>query len=87
MLGWSYGVATLFFVRAVFDVSLNKFRNLSAGYISPNPKSIIDKLEKRLITFIVSRTTKHVIVNNEMQKVAVWVKIFYIIIGIALLTL
>ena len=45
---WQSGVALLFITRVFFDVSLNFFRGLPFDYVSPNPKSIIDKWEKKL---------------------------------------
>lgn len=46
--GWQLGVATLFIVRVCFDWSLNLFRGLPLGYVSLNPKSIVDKIEKSI---------------------------------------
>lgn len=45
---WNYGLANLFMTRAVFDLSLNLWRGLGPDYVSPNPKSIVDQLEKWL---------------------------------------
>lgn len=45
---WQIGVAILPLTRIVFDVSLNLFRELPFDYVSPSPKSIIDKLEKKI---------------------------------------
>lgn len=42
------GIAALFMARVVFDVSLNLFRGLGVGYVSPKPKSIVDQMEKRV---------------------------------------
>ncbi len=46
--GWQIGLAILFVARLFFDVALNIFRGLPIDYISANPKSIIDKLEKKI---------------------------------------
>ncbi len=46
--GWQIGVAILFVARLFFDVSLNLFRGKAIDYVSPNPKSIVDKVEKKL---------------------------------------
>ena len=43
---WQYGLAVLFIARLVFDTSLNLFRGLGIGYVSPKPKSIVDRIEK-----------------------------------------
>ena len=43
---WEYGVATLFITLLVFDTALNLFRGLPIDYVSPKPKSIVDRLEK-----------------------------------------
>jgi len=40
------GAAILFESRLVFDSSLSLLRRLGIGYVSPNPKSKIDRLEK-----------------------------------------
>lgn len=45
---WNYGIAILFITRVFFDWSLNLFRGLPLGYVSINPKSIIDRIEKRI---------------------------------------
>lgn len=45
---WQIGLAILPMARAVFDTSLNLFRGLSIDYVPSNPKSIVDKLEKKL---------------------------------------
>jgi len=45
---WQIGVAILPMARVVFDVSLNLFRGLGIDYVSPSPKSVIDKLEKKV---------------------------------------
>lgn len=45
---WQYGLAVLFITRLFFDVALNLFRGLPVDYVSPNPKSIVDKIEKQI---------------------------------------
>ncbi len=45
---WQYGLATLFIARLVFDTALNLFRGLPIDYVSSNPKSIVDKIEKKI---------------------------------------
>jgi len=47
-LGWTIGVAVLFVARLFFDVSLNLFRGKAIDYVSPSPKSIVDKIEKKI---------------------------------------
>lgn len=39
-------LASAFMAKIVFDVTLNLLRKLPVGYISPKPKSIIDRVEK-----------------------------------------
>lgn len=46
--GWRAGVAILFITRVFFDWGLNLFRGLPLGYVSLNPKSIVDRVEKAL---------------------------------------
>ncbi len=46
--GWQIGVAILFVARLFFDVALNLFRGLAIDYIPVNPKSTIDKIEKKV---------------------------------------
>lgn len=43
---WQYGLAVLFIARLFFDVSLNLMRGLAIDYVSPKPKSIVDRIEK-----------------------------------------
>jgi hypothetical protein len=45
---WGIGeaICLLLVARVVFDSALNLMRGLSLGYVSPRPKSIIDRLEK-----------------------------------------
>lgn len=82
--GWQFGLATLFSVRAVFDSSLNYFRHLRLGYISPYPKSFIDRIEKKFILWIVPKITNHTNVDNEVRIVSVWLKVFYLLCAIIL---
>jgi hypothetical protein len=46
--GWKMGVSILLIARLFFDISLNAFRGLPLGYVSPDPKSIVDKIEKKI---------------------------------------
>lgn len=48
LFSWEVGVAILFIARLFFDVSLNLFRGKPVDYVSPSPKSIVDKLEKKI---------------------------------------
>jgi hypothetical protein len=43
---WMMGTAMFFTARISFDTALNLMRGKKIGYVSVNPKSIIDKLEK-----------------------------------------
>lgn len=43
---WQQGLAVLFITRVFFDWALNLMRGLPLGYVSPKPKSIVDRLEK-----------------------------------------
>lgn len=45
---WQIGVSILFVARLVFDTALNLFRGKAIDYISPSPKSIVDKIEKKV---------------------------------------
>lgn len=46
--GWRAAMAILLIARLVFDVALNLFRGMGIDYVSPKPKSIVDKIEKKL---------------------------------------
>lgn len=46
--GWQIAAAVLLSVRIVFNTALNLFRGLSIDYVSPKPKSVVDKVEKKL---------------------------------------
>jgi hypothetical protein len=43
---WKFGLSILIMARLVFDTSLNLLRGLKIGYVSPDPKSIVDRVEK-----------------------------------------
>lgn len=45
---WEIGLSILFIGRLFFDSSLSLFRGKKLGYVSPNPISIIDRVEKRI---------------------------------------
>lgn len=45
---WKIGLAILFVARLVFDTSLNLFRGLPLSYVPRAPKSIVDKVEKKI---------------------------------------
>lgn len=52
-VGWVFWGFLCFWIillntRVIFDLSLNLFRGLPLGYVSPKPASIIDKLEKKV---------------------------------------
>jgi hypothetical protein len=52
-VGWWLYAWPVFFlilcnVRIIFDPALNLMRGKRINYVSPNPKSIVDKLEKKL---------------------------------------
>lgn len=47
-ISWKVGLAILCNTRVIFDISLNLFRGLGIDYVSPNPKSIVDRIEKKL---------------------------------------
>ncbi len=46
--GWEAFISVLIVARLVFDFALNIARDLPLDYVSPNPKSLIDKAEKSL---------------------------------------
>src|SRR5690349_18470391 len=46
--GWPHGIAWLCECAVVFDVSLSLFRGLHPFYVSPNPKSWKDRIEKSM---------------------------------------
>ena len=46
--GFKAGVSVLLIGRVTFDTALNIFRDLPIDYVSPNPKSIVDRVEKYL---------------------------------------
>ena len=45
---WKLSVALLCLVRVTFDISLNLFRGFPIDYVSLKPKSVIDKIEKKI---------------------------------------
>ena len=46
--GWINAICLLLLTRVVFDLSLNSFRNLPFDYVTHKPKSIVDKLERKV---------------------------------------
>lgn len=48
LFGFKAGVSVLLIGRLAFDTALNIFRDLPIDYVSPDPKSIVDKVEKYL---------------------------------------
>lgn len=46
--GWQIGLSLLLVVRIAFNTALNAFRHLPIDYVSPKPKSLVDKVEKWL---------------------------------------
>jgi hypothetical protein len=46
--GWFNFICGLLFCAVIFDTSMNLFRHYNPFYVSPNPKSKIDQLEKRV---------------------------------------
>lgn len=46
LFSWEVGLSILPAARLFFDVPLNLFRGKSVDYVSPAPKSIVDKVEK-----------------------------------------
>jgi predicted permease len=50
VIHWMIGLAMFFSSRAIFDTFLNLFRMgwRNIGYVPKNPKSIADKLEKKV---------------------------------------
>ena len=45
---WWHFFTILLIARLYFDIALNFFRGLPLDYVSPAPKSIVDKLEKKI---------------------------------------
>lgn len=43
---WYHAITVLLIARVAFDWPLNLFRGLPLGYVSPKPKSIVDRAEK-----------------------------------------
>jgi hypothetical protein len=48
LFDWMVFVIILCEARIVFDISLNKFRGLEFDYVPIKPKSIVDKLERKI---------------------------------------
>ena len=46
--GWEIAASVLLSVRIVFNTALNLFRGLPIDYVSQKPKSVVDKVEKKL---------------------------------------
>jgi hypothetical protein len=87
--GWNYGVSCLLFTRVVFDFVLNAFRHLGAGYVSPHPASKVDELEKWVVFWLSEKIyKKKVIISSEdIEKVAIGVRIILLVLAIMFLFL
>lgn len=50
VIHWTIGLAMFFYGRSIFDTCLNWFRMgwRNIGYVPKNPKSITDKMEKKV---------------------------------------
>ena len=48
---WYHVFTALLVARVFFDWSLSLFRHLSLGYVSDNPKSIADRIEKWMFKY------------------------------------
>lgn len=48
IFGWFSILVLPFVARVVFDTALNHFRGLPLNYLPTDPKSIIDKLERKI---------------------------------------
>lgn len=85
--GWNYGVSCLLFTRVVFDTVLNIFRHLGVGYVSPDPKSKVDDLEKWVVLEVSEWVyrKKRIISDEDIERVAIGFRIF--ILGLAVVFL
>jgi len=85
--GWEYGVSLLCFVRVVFDTTLNIFRGLGVGYITPSPISIIDKIEIWFIHLLATILfyKKRFISDKDVEWVAIGFRILILATGIILI--
>ncbi|HRP30428.1 MAG TPA: hypothetical protein PKV73_00985 [Agriterribacter sp.] len=48
LFNWCMFIIILCEARIVFDVSLNKFRGLEFDYVPIKPKSIVDRMERKI---------------------------------------
>lgn len=93
MIGWGYGwqycISNLILTRVVFDTSLNIFRHLSLGYVSPLPASWLDKQEKKFIFWIAGIVYKKrtIISENKIERLAIYFRLVLLICGVLLLIL
>lgn len=46
--GWINSLSLLLLTRVVFDMSLASFRDLPFDYVTHKPKSIVDKIERKI---------------------------------------
>lgn len=84
---WNFGVALLFLSRVVFDVSLNLFRGLGVGYISPSPSSKVDKIEKWVVKWLAEKVFIHDPASEAMEKGALVIKVCLLVKTVTLCVL
>ena len=84
---WQHSVALLCLVRVIFDTTLNIFRSLGLGYLSPSPASIVDKIEVKavelLATFVYWK--RKYISDDDIEMVAIVLRVVILLAGIFLL--
>lgn len=84
---WNLGLANLLFIRVVFDTAYNIFMRNGLGYVTPDPESIIDKIEKWFVLRISEwlYCEKRNISDNDIERVAIGVRITILITAVILL--
>lgn len=82
---WNFGLANLIFTRIVFDTSYNIFMKNGLGYVSSEPESIIDKIEKWIVLKTSGWIYKKNISENDIERIAIEFRILILITAIILL--
>ena len=75
--GWNLAFSNLIFTRIVFDTTMNIRRDLSLGYVSPDPESKLDQAEKWIVLKLAGKNPT----ENKIEWVAIWFRIF--LLGLA----
>lgn len=85
---WRLGMALLLLTRVVFDTTLNIYRSLGVGYISSDPRSIVDKIEAKVIELMATVVywKRRYVSYEDLERVAIGFRLLVLSAGVYFLT-